>query len=125
MIQVTDLKEFRTALGLTQQALADKLGMSRKSVVEMENGGKIEPRTISHLEALRPRIDVAYSKALNGWTVAVTSSFKAGGTPGRMHYIAGRFDTEDEALLKAGSLMSEVPAAEITRFAGPIAQIQS
>lgn len=53
MMQPDVLKALRKELGWSQQQLADGLGMSRKSIVEME-GGKtpIEQRTALALEAL-------------------------------------------------------------------------
>lgn len=46
MMQPDELKAARKRLGFTQQQLADAIGMSRKSVVEMEQGkAAIERRT--------------------------------------------------------------------------------
>lgn len=46
MMQPDELKAARKRLGFTQQQLADAIGMSRKSVVEMEQGkATIERRT--------------------------------------------------------------------------------
>lgn len=45
-MQPEELKALRASVGLTQQQLADALGMSRKMIVEMEGGkSPIERRT--------------------------------------------------------------------------------
>ena len=46
------LKELRTAAGLTQQGLADKAGVSRKTINTVENGVFI-PSTIVALDLAR------------------------------------------------------------------------
>ena len=46
------LKEFRTAAALTQQSLADKAGVSRKTINTVENGVFI-PSTVLALELAR------------------------------------------------------------------------
>ncbi|GAW40425.1 anaerobic benzoate catabolism transcriptional regulator [Brevundimonas sp. SH203] len=46
------LKDVRTAAGLTQQALADKTGVSRKTINTVENGVFI-PSTLLALELAR------------------------------------------------------------------------
>ena len=45
-MQPADLKAIRDALGMSQQQMADALGMSRKAITEMESGkARIEVRT--------------------------------------------------------------------------------
>ncbi|MCA0369257.1 MAG: helix-turn-helix transcriptional regulator [Proteobacteria bacterium] len=46
------LKEFRTAAALTQQGLADKAGVSRKTINTVENGVFV-PSTVLALELAR------------------------------------------------------------------------
>jgi putative transcriptional regulator len=46
------LKDIRTAAGLTQQALADKAGVSRKTINTVENGVFI-PSTLLALDLAR------------------------------------------------------------------------
>ncbi|MBY8826134.1 helix-turn-helix domain-containing protein [Sphingomonas colocasiae] len=44
-MQANELIEIRKALGMTQSALADELGVSRKTIMRMEDGGEIDRRT--------------------------------------------------------------------------------
>jgi len=46
-------------------------------------------------EALRTRVDVAYSQAVNGWLVSVNRPIA--GVAGRAHDIIGKFKTPEEA----------------------------
>ena len=48
------LKDIRTAAGLTQQALADQAGVSRKTINTVENGVFI-PSTLLALDLARAR----------------------------------------------------------------------
>ena len=53
-MQPPDLKAFRDALGMSQQQMADALGMSRKAINEMEGGkARIELRTALAVRCLR------------------------------------------------------------------------
>lgn len=53
-MQPEDIKRQRAALGFTQKELAEAIGMSRKAIVEMENGrAPIELRTVLAIRYLR------------------------------------------------------------------------
>lgn len=55
-----ELRQARTALGLTQTQLADILGMTRRSISRMEHGAQpIEPRTALAVRYLLSRLPAA------------------------------------------------------------------
>jgi len=51
-----EFKSIRKATGLSQEAIARQLGVSRKTVNEMENGAPIDRRTELAMQALAQRI---------------------------------------------------------------------
>ena len=51
----TELKKLRTDWGLDQRQLADKLGVQQSRISEWEQGRKIPPYIIKHLECLQTK----------------------------------------------------------------------
>nr|GLK21675.1 hypothetical protein GCM10017606_25020 [Microbacterium terregens] len=51
-----EMRAIRKGTGLSQQGIANQLGVSRKTVNEMENGGPIDRRTELAMQALARRI---------------------------------------------------------------------
>lgn len=83
-MQGDELKARRKALGLSQKELADAIGMSRKSVGEMERGdAPIEQRTAMATRLLYDRYDVQRVEAGEhaGWYMVVRRTLQNTGRP--------------------------------------------
>lgn len=121
-MQADDLKAIRAGLGMSQQAFADALGMSRKAVNEMENGkAAIEARTEKLIDAsLRHHIDVSYSGVLGKWTVAVRGPASPSTGAHRVHTIlcAERDFAKAEEFAEAVK-RERFPLAFVTYWPGP------
>lgn len=121
-MQADELKQIRTWLGMSQEAFAEALGMSRKTVNEMETGkAAIEPRTEKLIDAsLRHHIDVSYSGALGKWTVSVRGPAAVSTGAHRVHTIlrAVRDFAEAEEIAKTEQ-RERYPLAFITYWPGP------
>jgi transcriptional regulator with XRE-family HTH domain len=95
-----ELKALRKQTRLTQGQLGEIVGLTAAYIGELERSEKrIDTRLAGRLNAaLRTRIDISYSNALKGWTVAVTAPIPAGsGPPGRRHMVIGKYPDAEEA----------------------------
>src|SRR3569623_3157449 len=88
------LRDLRKQSKLTQGEAAEALGISGAYLGEVERGEKaIDFRLAQRIDdALRTRIDVAYSEALAGWTVSITTIIRRGPgqRPGRRHEVLAK-----------------------------------
>lgn len=105
------LRDLRKGAKLTQGEAAEALGISGAYLGELERGEKpIDLRLWQRIDdALRTRIDVAYSDALAGWTVSITTVMRAGPgqRPGRRHEVLAKYGTEEEARERAETVKAE------------------
>jgi transcriptional regulator with XRE-family HTH domain len=103
-----ELRELRKLNKLTQSDVAELVGLSGAYVGELERREKkIDARLGRRInDVLRTRIDIAYSEALAGWTVSVTSPVSNGrGTiPGRRHVVVAKYDTLGDAETRANDI---------------------
>lgn len=52
----TEMKSFRKGMALTQEGLANSLGMSRKTIIDLEGSEQIDARTALAVRALADRV---------------------------------------------------------------------
>jgi DNA-binding XRE family transcriptional regulator len=115
-MQGEDIKRLRKSAGLSQAGMGDLLGMSRETVGAMERGtAPIEKRTADVVDLhLRHHIDVAYSRALERWTVSVTGPGPAKSGVSRLHEVRAAIESKDAAVELAESIRAhELPLSRL------------
>lgn len=103
-----EMKALRKGTGLSQQGVANELGVSRKTVNEMENGAPIDRRTELALQALARKIrlisDVFWVEdSIRGTHVVVRRTLRELDRPNALYYghsllmLYGEFKRRDHA----------------------------
>ena len=106
------LKKLRTAQGLTQQQLADKIGMSRSSISMYEKGNRLPSYEAQEVFADYFNVDLDF---LTGRSNRTTVVFSANGAEPKRRFLMDKIAKADDAKLRKIEKLMELIDDEETR----------